>query len=98
MAKARKDNKTIGITLRFWTNDLDVSYPQSKCKTTACWDSGVIKIEPNRGKGIKSVTPQPFQCLEDVVLLIKEIMRKQNIVMVSDNRRPRIMSPKRKSW
>lgn len=98
MERPKKDNKTIGITLRFWTNDLDVSYPKSKCKATACWDSGVATIEPNKGKGIKSITPQNFQCLEDVVLLIKEIMRKQNIVMVSDNRRPRIMSPKRKSW
>lgn len=97
MAKAKKDNKTIGVTLRFWTDGVTLESPEGKCRNV-CWDSGVAKIERNRSKGIEGIHPQPFQCLEDIVPLIKEIMRKQKIIMVSDNRRPRIMSPKRKSW
>jgi len=96
MKKKKKENKTIGIILRFWTNNIAFESPKGKCRT-ACWDSGVAKIEANKGKGIQVIHPQPFQCLEDIVPLIKEIMRKQKIMMISDNRRPRIMNPKRKS-
>ena len=92
----KRENKTIGIMLRFWTNSFVLESPEGK-RRIACWDSGVAKIEANKGKGIKVMHPQPFQCLEDIVPLIKEIMRKQNIMMVSNNRRPRIMNPKRKS-
>jgi len=91
-----KDNKTIAITLRFWTDNLTVSAPKEK-PNSVCWDSGVAKIEPNATKNIKSIKPQPFQCFEDIIPLIKEIFRKQKILVVSNNRRPRIMNPNRRS-
>ncbi|MBL7151893.1 MAG: hypothetical protein ISS89_04840 [Candidatus Omnitrophica bacterium] len=97
MVRVKRDNRTIGVTLRFWTDSVTLESPKGK-RRTVCWDSGVAKIEANRSKDIEGIHPQPFQCLEDIVPLIKEIMRKQKIMMVSDNRRPRIMNPKRRSW
>ncbi|NQU73952.1 MAG: hypothetical protein HQ547_04510 [Candidatus Omnitrophica bacterium] len=97
MGKAKKDSKTIAITVRFATNDLRVE-DGAREQYKACWDNGWAYIEGNKTLGIKAVSGQPFNSLEDVIPLIKEILRKQNVVMVSYNSRPRIMSPKRKSW
>jgi hypothetical protein len=38
-----------------------------------------------------------FQCPEDIIPAIKELFRKNNVFVVSNNRRPRILSHKRKS-
>jgi hypothetical protein len=91
----KQDNKTIAITVRFATSDLRVE-DGAKEPYKACWDNGWAYIEGNKTLGIKSSSGQPFNSLEDVIPLIKEILRKQNIVMVSYNSRPRIMNPKRK--
>jgi hypothetical protein len=91
----KKDNKTIGVVLRFWTNDFTVKHGDRTA--TACWEQGVMKLEANATKGIKNVNPEPFNCLEDIVPLIKELFRNQGILMVSANKRPRIMNPKRRS-
>lgn len=90
-----KSNKTVCIKLRFWTNNVEVIHGGKK--SLACWDSGMAILEHNLPKGIGGLSPQPFQCFEDIVPLLKEIFRKQNILVVSSNRRPRIMNPKRRS-
>lgn len=93
----KRDNKTIGITLRFWTNDLKVDYPESgKSNMNACWDSGMAIIEANKKKAIAGMQI-PFQCYEDLIPAVKELFRKNGIVVVSDNRRPRILSHKRRA-
>lgn len=92
----KKDSTTIEVTLRFFIDHLSVESPIGE-KRVACWDCGMAYTKSNKTIGIKSVSGQPFQCLEDVVPLIKEILRKQNVLMVSENRRPRIMNPKRRS-
>ena len=63
-----KDNKTIAITLRFWTNNLGVVSDAKK--QTACWDSGMAIMEKNIAKSIKHSTA-PFNCYEDILPLIK---------------------------
>jgi len=88
-----KDNKTIAITLRFWTNDLKVLHHDQE--KTVCWDSGMAIMEKNHGKGIK-YSVLPFACYEDIVPLIKETFRKNKIAVVSDNKRPRVLSHRRK--
>lgn len=92
----KKDSTTIEVTLRFFTDKVAVESPVGRNRIV-CWDCGMAYTKSNKTIGIKSISGQPFQCLEDVVPLIKEIFRKQNILMVSENRRPRIMNPKRRS-
>ncbi len=88
-----KDNKTIAVTLRFWTNNLKVSQPSSG-ESNACWDSGVATIEANKEKAIAGMQ-LPIQCYEDVIPAIKELFRKSGVLVVSSNRRPRILSYRR---
>jgi hypothetical protein len=46
----KKDNKTIAVTLRFWTNNLKIQYPESGggAGRKACWDGGVAILEANK--------------------------------------------------
>ena len=93
----QKDYKTIGITLRFWTNDLKVIHPSSdQSEVIACWDSGMAIIEANKKKVIHGMQI-PFQCYEDIIPAVKELFRKNGILVASDNRRPRILSHKRRA-
>lgn len=82
----------------FWTNDLKVQYPESGggAGSKACWDSGVAILEANKEKNIAGLQT-PIQCYEDIIPAIKELFRKSGIMVVSSNRRPRILSHKRKS-
>lgn len=91
-----KDNKTIAVTLRFWTNDLKVECPGSAWTAkAACWDSGMMIIEKNESKGIKHMLA-PFNCPEDIMPLLKELFRKNHILVVSSSSRPRVLSHKRR--
>lgn len=94
----KKDNKTIAVTFRFWTNDLNIQYPNSGggAGKKVCWDSGVAILEANKDKEI-SAHQIPIQCYEDIIPALKELFRKNGIVVVSSNRRPRILSHKRRS-
>lgn len=92
----KKDSKTMEVTLRFFTDSVSAESPIGK-KRIVCWDCGMAYTKANKSIGINSISGQPFQCLEDIVPLIKEILRKQKVLMISDNRRPRIMNPQRRS-
>ncbi len=90
----KKDNKTIAITLRFWTNNVEIK--EGGVSRTTAWDSGVAIMEKNDTKGIKHMV-EPFDCPEDIAPLIKELFRKNKVYVVSNNRRPRVLSHKRRS-
>ncbi|MFA6971810.1 MAG: hypothetical protein WC208_10465 [Gallionella sp.] len=94
----KKDNKTIAITLRFWTSNIAVGFPLNKIADydKVCWDFGMANLEANKKKGMRAIN-QPFNCYEDIIPVIKELLRKAGVVVVSDNRRPRILSHRRKS-
>lgn len=94
----QKEHKTIAVTLRFWTDDLKIQYPKSGggADLKVCWDSGVAILEANKEKGIAG-RQTPIQCYEDIIPAIKELFRKSGIIVASNNRRPRILSHKRKS-
>jgi len=86
----KKDRKTISIKLRFATEDLIAKNEKGKRYKT-CWDSGFAYIEANKTLGIKSNSADIFHNLEDIVPIIKKILRKQKIVIVSDNKKSRIV-------
>ena len=74
-----KENKTIGITLRFWTNDLEVK--REGKKVNSCWDSGMCYIEANKEKGIKACCV-PFNNFTEIPNAINKAIKKQKILMV----------------
>ena len=88
-----KDNSTIAITLRFWSAGIGLRI-KGKNKI-ACRDSGSAIIEANATKMIKADS-KPFACYEDIIPVIKELLRENRIFVVSNNRTPRILSSRRK--
>jgi len=78
----KKDNKTIGITIRFWTNALPEKVDVKNDKIPF-WTSGNVYIEANKTKGIVSQS-ELFHYLDDIPRAIKEVMKKANLVAVED--------------
>ena len=85
----KKDRKTISIKLGFATEDL-VAHDEKGNRYKTCWDSGFAYIEANKTLGIKSSPADIFHNLEDIVPIVKKILRKHKIMMVLDNKSPRI--------
>ncbi len=77
----KKDNKTIGITIRFFTNDLPEHV--GKNKLVPFWTSGNVHLEANPTKGIK---PQDvlFHYIDDIPRAIREVMKRARLAEVSD--------------
>lgn len=94
-----KNKKMVAIALRFWTNEMELRLGKKEPKklVTTCWDSGMAQIEENQSKGIRKAKPQPFNCFEDIIPLIKELFRKNGVFVVSANRLPRVLSHRRKN-
>lgn len=78
----KSDNKTIGIRLRFWTNDLPEKVGKNN-KQIPCWNSGVVIIEANKTKGVASDS-EVFHYIDDVPRAVKEIMKRSKIALVED--------------
>lgn len=89
----RRDNKTVAVTLRFYTNDLEVVVNQKS--VLACWDCGSASLEANKEKGIKAGQVH-INSLDDIQPALKELLRKAKIHMVSPNKRPRVLSAQRR--
>ena len=89
MKNIKKDKKTVSIKLRFATEDLIAKDSEGK-KYKTCWDSGFAYIEANKTFGIKSSPADIFHNLNDIVPIIRKILRKNKIMMVSDNKKSRI--------
>ena len=85
----KKDRKTISIRLRFATEDLIAKDSNGNMYKT-CWDSGFAYIEANKTLGIKSSPADIFHNLNDIVPIIRKILRRNKIMMVSDNKKSRI--------
>ncbi|MCK4540029.1 hypothetical protein KAU09_02665 [Candidatus Parcubacteria bacterium] len=77
-----KDNKTIAIKIRFWTNDLPEKIGR-KNGQIPCWTSGNVSIEANRTKGIKAQNVI-FHYLDDIPRAVREIMKKSKLTVVED--------------
>lgn len=92
----KKDRTTIAITFSFATDDLLVKDGKGD-PYIACWDNGWANILSNKALGIKADSGH-FNAPEDILPLLKELLRKQGIVMVGYNSRPRVLNPKRKKW
>jgi len=81
-----KTNKTIGLVIRLWTDDLEV---KNSRKNLSCWDSGMVSIESNKEKNIKSRSIL-INSFEDIKPAIKKLLRDSKILLVSDGSKPRV--------
>ncbi|MDO8499637.1 MAG: hypothetical protein Q7S66_03180 [bacterium] len=76
----KTDNKTLGVKLRFWTNDLPGRVGKDN-RQIPCWSCGVVLMEANKTKGISSAS-EIFNYIDDIPRAIKEVMRKSKIAIV----------------
>lgn len=77
-----KDKKTIGITIRFWTNGLP-SRVGGKNELIPFWTSGNVHLQANPSKGIK---PQDvlFHYIDDIPRAIQEVMKRGRLAPISN--------------
>lgn len=78
----KKDNKTIGITIRFWTDNLPDKVGKKKDQTPF-WTGGNVHLHANQTKKIKG-RDELFYYLDDIPRAIKEVMKKSKMVAVTD--------------
>lgn len=78
----KKDNKTIGITIRFFTNDLPCRVGTKKDQIPF-WTCGNVHLEANKTKGIKP-RDEMFNYFEDIPRAIKVVLSKSKLVAVED--------------
>lgn len=78
----KKDDKTIGITIRFFTNDLP---DKVGCKRdqTPFWTCGNVHLHANKTRGIKT-QDEIFNYFDDVPRAIKVVLSKSKLVAVED--------------
>ena len=51
----------------------------------SCWDSGVIFMQANKEKGIKSATPMHIHNLQDIEPAIRKLCKKNKVFVGSDS-------------
>ena len=78
----RKDNKTIGITIRFFTNNLPEKVG-GKMDQIPFWTCGNVHLHANKTKGIKP-QDEMFNYFEDIPRAIKTVLSKSKMVAVED--------------
>ena len=78
----KKDNKTIGITIRFFTNDLPGRVGTKKDQIPF-WTCGNVHLEANRTKGVKT-QDEMFNYFEDIPRAIKVVLSRSKLVAVED--------------
>ena len=78
----KKDKKTIGITIRFFTNDLP-SRVGPKMDHIPFWTCGNVPLEANKLKGIKT-QDEMFNYFDDISRAIKVVLSKVKLVAVED--------------
>jgi len=78
----KKDKKTIGITIRFFTNDLP-GRVGSKKEQIPFWTCGNVHLEANKAKGVKA-QDEIFNYFEDISRSIKVVLSRSKLVAVED--------------
>ena len=76
-----KNNKTIGLTIRFFTNDLGEEKVGTKKDVTLCWPTGSVALEANKEKGFKSDI-EMFHSDIEMVQAVHKLMKRAKIGIV----------------
>lgn len=78
----KKDKKTVGITIRFFTDGLPGRVGQEK-RRIPFWTCGNVHLESNPAKGIKA-QDEMFYYIDDIPRAIRDVMKKSRLVAVED--------------
>lgn len=78
----KKDNKTIGVTVRFFTNDLPDRVGTKEDKVPF-WTCGNVHLEANKTKGIRP-QDEMFHYIEDIPRAIRTVLSKGKLAAVED--------------
>ncbi len=78
----KRDNKTIGITIRFFTNDLPDKVGSKNTKIPF-WTCGNVHLEANQTKGIRT-QDEMFNYFDDILRAIKVVLSKSRLVAVEN--------------
>ncbi|NQU77456.1 hypothetical protein HQ544_02045 [Candidatus Falkowbacteria bacterium] len=78
----KKDNKTIGITVRFFTNGLPDKIGKRNMQTPF-WSNGNVHLEANISKNIRAQN-ELFHYIDDIPRAIREVMCKAKLAAVED--------------
>lgn len=80
--EAKHGEKMIEIKVRFWTNKL--SDQKDSVVPKHCWDSGVVRITPNKSHEIKAHKPIPFRSLADIPRAIEDCITQAGLTIHAD--------------
>lgn len=87
--KAAHGEKTIELTVRFWTNN--ISRRSGYIVRRECWDRGVVYVRKNLSHGISvDGHPIPFNSLPDLANKVEEALFKRRIVLHLGSRSRRL--------
>ena len=78
--KGEYGSNMVKVTLQFWTNNV----PARADKKTA-WESGVIYLNANKSKGIKS-DMERFGNVGEITPFLKTILKRNGIKLISTNK------------
>src|SRR5262245_39868053 len=78
--QAEHGEKTIELSVRFWTND--IADQEGKILPNQCRSSGALKLAPNDAHGIaKNQRWVPFNSLPDLLAKLETLLIKQGVTM-----------------
>lgn len=75
-----KSNKTIGVTVRFFTDKLPEKMGNNR---TPFWTCGVVLLEANKAKGLSSQSKM-FNYFDEIPAAIKEVLSRGKLVACED--------------
>jgi len=78
----KKDNKTIGVTIRFFANALP-DHVGGKNNQIPFWTCGNVHLEANKTKGVKP-SDEMFNYFDDIPRAIKTVLSRSKLVAVED--------------
>ncbi|MCB9720073.1 MAG: hypothetical protein H6756_04295 [Candidatus Omnitrophica bacterium] len=81
--EAKYGEKMIEIKVRFWTNK--IADGKDEIIPKHCWDSGVVRIAPNKSHEIKSHNPIPFRSFMDIPRAIEDCITNAGLTIHADN-------------
>jgi hypothetical protein len=90
--EARRGDKTIEVTVRFWTDD--ITEDPGKILPKHAWTSGMVRMKENESHGIKAGKWVPFNSLFGIGPAIEEVLAKQEIVLHPSKEMDKYLAPR----
>ena len=69
---AKRNQRMIELTVRFWTNGL--SGKKSEIRPKHAWCSGMVSMPKNESHDIEAMRPKPFHSTMDLPRVIEKVL------------------------